>query len=225
MQTRPARPTRPHPRQPWGPTPSRHDDHEPVAPRSLGLTGGIGSGKSAALEEFRRLGAAVLSSDEVVHAIYADTVVIDAVCRRFGPAALTADGHVDRTALGALAFAEPDGMAFLEQLVHPRVGAAREAWQDAQRRRSPRPPLLVCEVPLLFEAGLVDAFDAVLVVTASQSIRRDRVTARGQDFSARSGRQMTEDDKIKRADRYLVNDGSMAQLEEWVAERFEEYRT
>lgn len=213
-----------HPTQPWGPTRSARDDREPVTPRSLGLTGGIGSGKSAALEVFHRLGAAVLSSDDVVHAIYSEPAVIDAVRRRFGPAALTPDGRVDRVALADLAFGEPDGIAFLEQLVHPRVGAARGAWQDAQRRRTPPPPLLVCEVPLLYEAGLGDMFDAVLVVTASEPVRRARVAGRGQDFSARSGRQMTEAEKIDRADRYLVNDGSISQLEEWVAERFEEYR-
>ncbi len=176
------------------------------------------------MEAFRRLGAAVLSSDEVVHAIYVEPVVVDAVRRRFGAAALAPDGQVDRVELGALAFADPEGIAFLEHLVHPRVGAARQAWQDAQRRRIPPPPLLVCEVPLLYEADLADTFDGVLVVTASEPIRRARVTARGQDFSARSGRQMTEDEKIARADRYLVNEGSMSQLEEWVAERFEEYR-
>ena len=167
----------------------------------------------------------MLSSDDVVHAIYAEPEVIEAVHHRFGGAALTPDGRVDRAALGDLAFGEPEGIAFLEGLVHPRVGAAREAWQDTQRRRTPPPPLLVCEVPLLYEAGLVDRFDAVLVVTASEPVRRARVAARGQDFSARSGRQMTEDEKMHRADRYLVNDGSMSQVEEWVAERFEEYRT
>ena len=77
---------------------------------------------------------------------------------------------------------------------------------------------------LLYEAGLGDRFDAVLVVTASEPVRRARVADRGQDFSARSGRQMTEDEKMSRADRYLVNDGSISQLEEGVAERFEEYR-
>ena len=167
----------------------------------------------------------MLSSDEVVHAIYAEPAVVAAVRDHFGPQALTADGRVDRSALGGLAFAVPDGIAFLERLVHPRVGAAREAWQEAQRRRTPPPPLLVCEVPLLFEAHLAEAFDAVLVVTASEPIRRARVEARGQDFSALSGRQMTEDEKVGRATRYVVNDGSMSQLEEWVAERFEEYRT
>ena len=166
----------------------------------------------------------MLSSDEVVHSIYGDDVVTAAVRGRFGPAAMTSDGQVDRVALGERAFADPDGVAFLEQLVHPRVAAVRTAWEDRERARVPPPPLLVCEVPLLFEAGLTDAFDAVLVVTASEPVRRARVTARGQDFDARSGRQMTEDEKINRADRYVVNDGSMALLEEWVTECFEEYR-
>jgi dephospho-CoA kinase len=176
------------------------------------------------LEEFRRLGASVLSSDAVVHAIYADPAVIAAVRDRFGDAALGDDGTVDRTALAALAFAQPDGLRFLEQLVHPRVGEVRVEWERAERARVPPPPLLVCEVPLLFEAGLQDAFDAVLVVTAPEEVRRARVAARGQDFSARSGNQVTEADKVGRADRYVVNDGSIAALGEWVAARFEEYR-
>ena len=166
----------------------------------------------------------MLSSDEIVHSIYGDDAVIAAVRGRFGPDAMTPDGQVDRVTLGERAFADPDGVAFLEQLVHPRVAAARTAWQDRERARVPPPPLLVCEVPLLFEAGLAEAFDAVLVVTASEPVRRARVTTRGQDFDARSGRQMTEDEKINRADRYVVNDGSMTLLEEWVTERFEEYR-
>lgn len=196
---------------------------EPRPPRSLGLTGGIGSGKSVALEAFRRLGAAVLSSDDVVHRIYDDPEVRAAVRERFGDGAFAVDGNVDRASLSRLAFAQPDGVAFLEEVVHPRVGRAREAWQAEQRRRNPTPPLLVCEVPLLYEAGLDDAFDAVLVVSAPAEVRRARVEARGQDFSARSARQLDEAEKIRRAERYLVNDGSVADLEEWVAERFAEY--
>jgi dephospho-CoA kinase len=167
----------------------------------------------------------VLSSDEVVHRIYDDPDVRAAVRARFGETAFGADGRVDRAALSKLGFAQPDGMAFLEGLVHPRVGRARETWEAEQRRLVPPPPLLVCEVPLLFEAGLEDAFDAVLVVSAPVEVRRLRVEARGQDFSARSARQIDEDEKIRRADRYLVNDGSIGDLEEWVAERFAEYTT
>ncbi len=146
-----------------------------------------------------------------------------AVRERFGDGAFGSDGEVDRASLSRLAFAQADGVAFLEGLVHPRVGRAREAWQAEQRRRKPPPPIMVCEVPLLFEAGLEDAFDAVLVVSAPDELRRVRVEARGQNFSARSARQLDEAEKIRRADRYLVNDGSLADLEEWVAERFAEY--
>ena len=217
---RPRRPRTPTHRNPPTGNPSTH---EPAPPRSLGLTGGIGSGKSVALEAFRRLGAAVLSSDEVVHRIYDDPEVRAAVRERLGEGAFGRDGEVDRGALSRLAFAQPGGVAFLEGLVHPRVGRAREAWQAEQRRHDPPPPLMVCEVPLLFEAGLADAFDAVLVVSAPDEVRRARVEARGQDFSARSARQLDEAEKKRRADRYLVNDGSVADLEEWVAERFAEY--
>jgi dephospho-CoA kinase len=198
--------------------------HEPVTPRSLGLTGGIGSGKSSALEAFRSLGAAVLSSDEVVHGIYADPVVRDAVTKRFGVGVLAPNGSVDRAALAGVVFGDPDARRFLELLIHPRVGAARTEWERMQRALVPPPPLLVCEVPLLYEADLADQFDAVLVVTASDEVRRERVEARGQDFEARRDQQMSESDKVRRADRAFVNDGSLAQLEAWVRTRFDEYR-
>lgn len=193
-------------------------------PRTLGLTGGIGAGKSLALEAFAALGASVLSSDAVVHAVYRDPELIEAVRTRFGPGVVDPAGQIDRSALGQAALAQPGGMAFLEGLIHPRVGDARLAWQREQVARVPPPPLLVCEVPLLFEAGIEDAFDAILVVTAPDDVREARVKARGQDFSALSGRQIPEAEKIRRADRYVVNDGSIADVERWVAERFEEYR-
>jgi dephospho-CoA kinase len=189
-------------------------------PPCLGLTGGIGAGKSAALAEFARLGAAVLSSDAVVHGLYARPDVVAAVRDRFGPGVLAPDGTVDRAALGARAFAEEGGIRFLEDLLHPRIGAEREAWIARARAADPPPPLLVCEVPLLFEAGLRDRFDAVLVVTASPEVRRARVEARGQSFAARAGRQWDEERKVAAADHHLVNDGDLAALHAWVAEVF-----
>ncbi len=211
---------------PSPPTPSPRAtpaDPAPARPPCLGLTGGIGAGKSAALRAFAACGASTLSSDEVVHRLYRQPEVIAAVVDRFGPQVLDARGAVDRAALGEHAFAQADGAAFLEGLIHPRVGAERTAWQAVQASQQAPPPLLVCEVPLLFEAGLEDVFDAVLVVTAPEDVRRRRAEARGQPFAARSGRQMGEAEKVARADRVYVNDGSVGGLRAWVAERFQEY--
>lgn len=169
------------------------------------------------------MGAATLSSDAVVHGLYARPDVIAAVTERFGRDVLHPDGSVDRSALGARAFAEPGGIRFLEELLHPRIGAARQEWVAHQRSADPPPPLLVCEVPLLFEAGLRDMFDAVLVVTASEPVRRARVEARGQAFSQRAGLQWDEDRKVAAADHAHVNDGDLAALEAWVAHMFARY--
>ncbi len=189
----------------------------------MGLTGGIGAGKSAALAAFASCGAAVLSSDDVVHAVYGDPEVVAAVRGRFGDDVLGPDGAVDRRVLGPRALAEEGGIAFLEGLVHPRVQGARETWFAAEMARDPRPALLVCEVPLLFEARLAHHFDVVLVVTASDGVRRERVEARGQDFDAIRARQTPEDEKVARADAHYVNDAGLAELRGWVADRYAEY--
>jgi len=158
----------------------------------------------------------VLSADDVVHRLYGDPDVLDVVRGRFGDAVLSPDGSVDRGALGDAAFAQEGGLAFLEDLLHPRIGRAREAWVAEQRARLLAPPLLVCEVPLLFEADLADQFDAVVVVTASDEVRRHRVEDRGQDFAGRSRHQLPEADKVARADMAYVNEGSVRDLGAWV---------
>jgi dephospho-CoA kinase len=196
----------------------------PPAPRCLGLTGGIGSGKSTALAAFAACGAATLSSDDVVHALYAQDDVRKLVRDRFGVGVVRADGTVDRQALGARAFAEPDGIGFLQGILFPRIHAVRDGW-IRDRRAEGNWPLLVVEVPLLFEAGLATSFDAVLVVTAPEQVRRARVAERGQDFAARSDRQWTEERKVAAADRAYVNDGDAARLRAWVTEVFAEFAT
>ena len=140
---------------------------------------------------------------------------------RFGEAVLDTAGSVDRALLGPRAFAEEGGLAFLERLVHGRVGERRREWIAEQAAGAP--PLLVCEVPVLFEAGIEDEFDAVIVVTASDDVRRARVGARGQDFDQRSARQTPEAEKVARADRAYVNDGGIRELRAWIADRYSEY--
>lgn len=203
-------------------SPSRRPDRS-GAPALLALTGGIGSGKSIALAALERLGAATLSSDDVVASVYRDPAVAAVVRERFGADAIDGNGGVDRAALGTMAFAEPDGIEFLESLIHPRVAEARHGWVDREMRRQPPSPVLVCEVPLLFEVGAEGDFDAVLVVTASEAIRRVRVSARGQDFEGRRARQLPEGEKVARADEVFVNDGTEADLEAWAGEMFAKY--
>jgi dephospho-CoA kinase len=145
------------------------------------------------------------------------------VRERFGDGVLDARGAVDRALLGPRAFAEAGGLAFLERLVHGRVGECRREWIAEQVAVVPPPALLVCEVPVLFEAGLQDEFDAVIVITASDAVRRARVEARGQDFDQRSARQTPEAEKVARADRAYLNDDGVAELRAWIADRYAEY--
>ncbi len=194
-----------------------------MVPPVIGLTGGIGSGKSTALAAFERRGAAVLSSDDVVHRLYREADVAAAVVERFGRELLDEAGEVDRAILRERAAADPGGFSFLEGLIHPRIEGARTAWIDRQRGLQPPPPLLVCEVPLLFEVGLEAAFDAVLVVTASEGVRRARVQDRGQNFEHLASRQLPEQEKAGRASSYFTNDGDLEGLDAWVDERFEEF--
>jgi len=158
-----------------------------------------------------------------VHLIYAEPDVVAAVRARFGDAVLDAEGAVDRASLGPRAFAEEGGIAFLERLVHGRVGERRREWIAEQLAATPPPALLVCEVPVLFEAGLEGEFDAVVVVTASEGVRRARVEARGQDFDQRHARQIPEGVKVARADRAYVNDHGVEELRAWIADRYAEY--
>ena len=166
----------------------------------------------------------MLSSDEVVRRLYSDPDVVSAVRTRFGPGVIDAGGAVDRAALAASAFDDPQALRFLEGLLHPRIGAEREAWVAAQRALGSPPPVLVCEVPLLFEAGLEDRFDAVLVVTAPDDVRRRRVEARGQDFDGRAAHQVGEARKVAAADMAFVNDGTLEDLERWVGAVMQRFR-
>lgn len=186
-------------------------------PPRVGLTGGIGAGKSEALAALRDAGAAVLSSDEVVHRLYERDDVRDEVVARFGDGILDASGDVDRAVLGPLAFSQDGGIAFLEGVLFPRIAAERAAWMAEEASRAEPAPLLVCEVPLLFEAGVADQFDRVVMVTASEGVRRERVAARGgaHDFDQRAARQWPEDRKVAAADEVFVNDGDLDALRSW----------
>jgi dephospho-CoA kinase len=189
-----------------------------TAPPFVGLTGGIGAGKSTALAALERLGAATLSTDAVVHDLYADPAVVDAVVARWG-SGVAPGGAVDRTAVAQRAFAAPEERAWLERLLWPRVGTRMADWRTEQAARSPAPRVLVVEVPLLFESGLDRAFDATIAVVADEHVRAERARERGHAaLSERAARQLTQSEKAQRATHVIANSGSIADLEAALSE-------
>jgi dephospho-CoA kinase len=182
--------------------------------RLIGLTGGLGSGKSTALAALGRLGAAVLSTDDVVHELYEDAEVRAAVVERFGPEVAPED-TVDRRELAQRAFADAASRAWLEALLWPRVGARVASWLERVRTADPPPRAAVVEVPLLFEAGLEGAYDATIAVVADDRLRRTRAAGRGHvAVDERAARQLTQEEKAARATYVVHNDGSVEDLEE-----------
>jgi dephospho-CoA kinase len=181
-----------------------------MAPLLIGLTGGIAAGKSEALAAFERLGAATISSDAVVHELLGSDEVRERLVQRWGDE-VAPNGAVDRARVGELVFDRPEELAWLESELHPRVGRRLDCWR---RDLDPKIEFGVVEMPLLFEAGMGDAFDATVVVAADDDSRRRRAQARGEgQFEQRSARQLTQEEKAARADHVVRNDGSLAELE------------
>ncbi|MGH2874922.1 MAG: dephospho-CoA kinase [Solirubrobacteraceae bacterium] len=177
------------------------------------MTGGLGAGKSTALRALARLGAEVLSTDAVVHELYETPEVRDAVVARFGPQ-VARGGRVDRAALAELAFASEEGPAWLEGFLWPRVAERVAAWRATASAMEPSPVAAVVETPLLFEAGLQDAYDATIAVVADERLREARARARGhRALAERAARQLSQDEKAARATFVVVNDGTVLALE------------
>ena len=184
----------------------------------VGLTGGMGAGKSTALSALRELGAEVISSDEVVHELYESPEVVEALSERFGREVAPA-GRVDRPELARRAFATAEDRAWLEGLVWPLVGRRIASWLERARSLDPPPRAAVVEVPLLFEAGLQDGYDATIAVLAEESLRRSRAEARGQVLLAeRDARQLSQQEKAARATFVVQNDGTEQDLSRQLSE-------
>jgi dephospho-CoA kinase len=186
-------------------------------PLAVAITGGIGAGKSEALAAFARHGVATISSDEVVHELYGDADVSEALRERYGDGIFDGD-DVIRAALGAIVFADRSELAWLERLLHPKVMARTEAWRQELAARPDPPALAVNEVPLLYETGSEDRFDVVVVITAPADLRAERA---GERLDDREERLLSDDVKIGRADFAYVNDGTLADLEVFVADVIE----
>jgi dephospho-CoA kinase len=179
----------------------------------VGLTGGLGAGKSTALDALERLGAATLSTDAVVHELYASPELRDAVVARWGQD-VAPGGVVDRAAVAARAFATPDERAWLEAEIWPRVGARIAAWREEIAAREPVPAAAVVETPLLFEAGMDAIYDATVAVIADEAVRAQRAAARGHVATdERAARQLPQEEKARRATYTVSNSGTVEELE------------
>ena len=184
----------------------------------VGLTGGLGAGKSAALDALARLGAATLSTDAVVHELLASDEVRDQLVQRFGED-IAPGGEVDRSAVATHVFGDDEQRSWLESVLWPRVGARVAAWRQEVEAMDPAPPAAVIEVPLLFEAGMESVFDKTIAVVADESVRAERAAARGHELvESRAARQLSQDEKALRADIVVHNDGDLADLDAKLAE-------
>jgi dephospho-CoA kinase len=190
--------------------------------RFIGLTGGIGAGKSETLAAFERLGAATLSTDRVTHELLEDDQVRAALIERWGPEVAPGDG-VDRNRVGEIVFSDPGELAFLEGVLHPRVGVHVLEWRE---NLGADVEVAVVEVPLLFEAAMEGAFDATVAVVAGDEIREARLRERGQPgLEEREGRQLDQAEKKRRADHVIRNEGSIEELESKVSELIDQIKS
>ena len=185
-----------------------------MPPPFVGLTGGIAAGKSEALAAFARRGAAVLSTDAVVHRLLDDPELRERLVKRWGEDVL-AEGAIDRGRVGAIVFERPTELAWLESVLHPLVGEGVAGWRQSLPADT---PLAVVEVPLLFETGMEAAFDATVCVVAPDPTRLARSRERGTALlERRDGRQLSQDEKAARATHVIRNDGSLPELEGRIA--------
>jgi dephospho-CoA kinase len=195
----------------------RANDHGAVAfvtMRLVGLTGGIGSGKSTVADLLRAKGAVVVDADEVARAVVEPgQPALDALIERFGPGILDADGRLDRPALAAIAFADDDGRKALGDITWPAIG------EEFERRikTAPDDAVVICDVPLLVESKAAAArpYVAVIVVEAPIDARLDRLEVRGvarDDAERRMAAQATDEERRAVATHLVDNGGDLESL-------------
>jgi dephospho-CoA kinase len=183
-------------------------------PIAVAITGGIGAGKSEALAAFARHGAAVISSDEIVHRLLRDDEDVRArLVEGFGEAILDDEGRVDRGAIAEIVFADREALAWLEGLLHPLVVQEYLDWREQLAEGEDPPRVTVTEVPLLYEVGGQERFDVVVVVTAPPGVRAARTEV---DAEEREPRLLPDSLKVTQADFAYVNDGTLEELDDFV---------
>lgn len=193
----------------------------------VALTGGIATGKTHCLNRFAELGARTISADHLARDVVAPgTPGLEAVARRFGPDVLDADGALNRARLAAIIFADQDARRDLEAIVHPAVYAAIREW--AERERMPG-AILIADIPLLYETGREQDFDAVIVAACQPAQQLQRVMARDglSDSEARQriASQLPLEEKARRAGYVIDTSGSVEDTDRAIRQVWDALRT
>lgn len=189
----------------------------------LGITGGIATGKSSVARMFQRLGAILVSADDLAReVVLPGAPALSKLVDRFGPGILLPDGQLDRKALGELIFADDQARAALNRIMHPAIA---ERAEERLRALAGGPSLVVYEAPLLFEAHAEGRVDAVLVVITDEGQQVNRLMLRDglseAAARARIAAQMPQAEKVSRADYVIDNSGSLPQTQERVRALFD----
>ncbi len=187
----------------------------------IGLTGNIGSGKSTVAQLLSERGATIIDADVLARrAVELGTTAYASIVERWGTSILAADGLIDRTALRRIVFSEPQELEQLNSIVHPEVERMRAALVEQARHRGDR--LVVCDIPLLFERRMTDAFDRIVLVDAPRPVRLERLVRerglRETEAMDMIVAQMPAELKRARADFVIDNVGTLTQLDLRVTE-------
>ena len=187
----------------------------------IGLTGGIGSGKSTVSQLLAELGAVILNADEVGHkALKPDSEIWRQVVAAFGRQILTPDGNIDRKKLGDIVFSNPESLSRLNQIMHPRMYALVKAQLEEYRRQGTR--VVVLEAPLLLEAGWTSLVDEVWVTTAPEATVLKRLEERTGLSQAESltrlRSQLPSEERVRQADVVINTDCDLDELKAKVKE-------
>lgn len=186
----------------------------------MGLTGNIGGGKSSVARLLAEQGAFIIDADDLARQATSDPAVLNRISAELG-AELVKDGELDRQAVAAAVFADPAARSVLNSIIHPWVGLRRLQLQAEALGQAEPPPVVVHDVPLLFEVGLDKSVDVTLVVVAPLAVRTARVMQRSglseEQVRQRDAAQMPQDEKAARADFVIDNSAGEAELEEAVA--------
>ena len=195
--------------------------------RIIGLTGGIGSGKSTVSQYLAKLGAVIIDADKVGHEAYSpNTDAWRKLVKTFGNRILTSDNTIDRKKLGAIVFGNPEELARLNAIIHPQITKIVKKRIDDYRRKGIN--VIVLDAPVLFEANAKSLVDEVWVVVADEAAVIKRTLARTglleEQVRSRIHSQMSNEERIKRAQVVIHNDGTMQELRKKVKELWEQIK-